>query len=236
MKRVITLLVVGVFLLVAAPASADSWERVARYNMDEGPRQHVLHDTWNGLNGVIGDKVVRKGEFFRFPKVPFFAPLDVERTLRIWSDDLNPEEDSFSVTWRQRTDRPMQFRNIMQKGQGSPEGGMFKFRHRNLNGVPIIECFWRGSDGAASTRTPATVKVLDGRWHVYRCARVAGVGVEMRVDGALVDTDTDPGTIANTWPLSVGGNITSCNSTPTDARHCNYWAGDLDWIKFRRMP
>lgn len=209
---------------------------IADYQMNEGPRQKVLHDlSGNGLNGVIGDKVHRMGEYFHFDKVKRDHPLDVERTLRVWSDDLNPDDKSYSITWRARTDKKLLSANVMQKGQGSPKGGMFKIKN-GMHGNPWLRvtCFWRGSNGGAFTQTNPGVDYRDGRWHTFQCKRIAGAGVTMIVDGKIVDRDSDPGTIANSWPLSIGGNSTACEDVGTDRRHCNYWAGDLTRIVLRK--
>lgn len=232
MLKRLSVLVVAL-LLIAVPASAATdWERVANYTMNEGPRQRVLHDEWNGLDGTIGSKIERNGRYLHFDKVPWDTPLDRELTARVYSDDLNPGDGTFAVTWRARTDRPQRFGNVMQKGQGSPDGGMFKFRYR---ADQRVQCFWRGDIGPSSTWTPEGVTLWDGRWHVIRCVKT-DTETKMYLNGELVDTDSAPGTIANSWPLSIGGNSTSCREEGGTTRHCNYWAGDLDFIKFRRMP
>lgn len=228
--------VLAALAVVAASmhAYAAATNKVALYAMNEGPRQRVLHDEWNGLNGTIGDKIERNGRYLHFDKVPFETPLDLELTARVYSDDLNPGDGRFAVTWRARTDKIMRFGNVMQKGQGSPDGGMFKFRYRNMGTPELrVQCFWRGDIGGSSTWTPEDVNIKDGRWHVIRCVKT-DTGTRMLLDGELVDTDSAPGTIANTWPLSIGGNVTSCREPGGTTRHCNWWAGDLDWIRFTR--
>jgi hypothetical protein len=209
---------------------------VATYKMNELPRQTVLHDSAeNRLHGIIGNKIERNGRYFHFTKVPRDHPLDVERTARVYSDDLNPGDQNFAITWKQRTTKKLLSANVVQKGQGSPAGGMFKIKN-GMHGNPWlrVSCFWRGSNGGAFTESTPGMDFRDGKWHIIRCARIAGVGVVMRVDGVIVDRDSDPGMIANSWPVSIGGNSTNCEDVGTDRRHCNYWAGDLAWMRFTR--
>jgi hypothetical protein len=218
-----------------AAHSATGWQRVAHYPMTEGPRQRVLHDTWNGLDGTIGAKVDRNGQYLHFRNWPFSEPLDLAKTARVYSDNLNPGNDDFAVSWRFRSDSPKRFQNMIQKGQGG--GPVIKFRLDKDPDVTwsTIDCFWRGQSGAAFTTTPKGVDYTDGRWHLVRCAREGG-RTTLTVDGVRVDTDTNPGAITNAYPLAFGGNVTSCDDVAGDPRHCNYLSGDLDWVKIRRLP
>ena len=235
MKRICPLAAAGVMLAAASPVQAgESGSVVADWQMNEGPKQNVLHDaSGNGVTGTIGRKVVRNRKYLHFKDWPFHAPLDKAKTVRVNNDALNPGDGNFAVTWRFRSTDPTRFQNIVQKGQGSPAGGMFKFRINKINADARwsrIECFWRGSNGGAFTTTPARQDYTDGTWHTVRCARV-GDKVTMRVDGKPVATDTDPGTISNDWPLSIGGNVANCETVGDDGRHCNYFHGDIAWMK-----
>ena len=208
---------------------------IAKYEMNEGPRQDVLHDaTRHNLNGVIGRKIDTNGKYLHFEKAPQSVDLQPARTARVDSDRLNPGTGDFTIAWRARTDKKLLSANVIEKGQGSPTGGMFKIKN-SMNGHDWLRasCFWRGPYGQAFTETTPGMDIRGG-WHVYRCTRIEGVGVQMFVDGQLVDSDTDPGYIANDWPLSIGGNHVACNDVDGDRRHCNYWAGDLDWVRFYR--
>ena len=208
---------------------------IAKYEMNEGPRQDVLHDaTRHNLNGVIGRKIDTNGRFLHFDKVSQSVGLQPGRTARVDSNRFNPGTGDFTIQWRARTDKKMLSANVMAKGQGSPAGGMFKIKNSMRDDEWLrASCFWRGPYGQAFTETTPGMDIRGG-WHVYRCTRIEGVGVQMFIDGQLVDSDTDPGYIANDWPLSIGGNHVACGDIGDDHRHCNYWAGDLDWIRFYR--
>jgi len=243
-KRIsLSILLISIVLLGGFTPSASSalrvpvvWNIIANYQMDEGPRQDKLHDSSrHHRNGVIGRKIETNGSYLHFDKVGRDHPLDPARTARVDSNALNPGAGNFSIEWRSRTTKKLLAANVVQKGQGSPAGGMFKVRNgMHQNDWLRYACFWRGPEGQAFTQTTPGKDYRDGKWHTFRCVKIDGVGVKMFADGKLVDTDDDPGTIANDWPLSIGGNHAVCEDVVGERRHCNYWAGDLAWMKFYR--
>ena len=241
MKRLLVTATATAILAAAAmqlPAGAAS--PIASYSMDESKTSTVLHDSsGNRLNGELGDEIIRKKNFLHFPKLPFHEPLDPAHIIKIPDPDGMfdiPATGAFSVTWKQRTTKNLRFRNVVQKGQGSPAGGMFKFRNIRDGKDSRIQCFWRGSKGGAITTSPAGKDYSDGKWHVVTCGRSNGPAsrVYMTIDGRRVATDSNPGAIANTWPVSIGGNVAACETVGDDGRHCNYFFGDLAYMEFNK--
>ncbi|MEU4437199.1 MULTISPECIES: PKD domain-containing protein [Micromonospora] len=213
----------------AAPAQATATRTVAFYSMDEpASSSTVLTDySGNGRHGTIGGEVVT-GALYAGATGHRFAthlPTDKEYVpghvdLVPHTTDFNPDAGDFSVTIRYRT--TYSFGNILQKGQGNTAGGYWKFEAPN--GKP--KCLFRGADGASRTGY-TDVPISDGQWHTITCNRTSAY-VEMYVDGVRTSRLNGPtGTIANTWPLSVGGK-SQCDGTKVT---CDYFAGDIDYVK-----
>jgi hypothetical protein len=71
--------------------------------------------------------------------------------------------------------------------------------------------------------------VNDGAWHTVRCERT-GSSVVMTVDGVVTGRNRNPtGSIANTRPLAIGGKL-NCDQVNTT---CDYFVGDLDYVKIQ---
>ena len=69
--------------------------------------------------------------------------------------------------------------------------------------------------------------INDGRWHTVSCTRYPD-GVTLTVDGAKVAGRWGrTGTIANSWPLSIGGK-TVCDQRSVG---CDYYAGELASVR-----
>jgi hypothetical protein len=218
----------------AVAGTSSNWQVVAFYRMNED-RGTVMHDSSpNVMNGSIGSDVRLNGRFFHFPHVPHLTYRPTHPS-RVDSVKVNPGADTFRVTWRFRlhTDSTHVFSpNFMQKGQGWPQGGMFKFSNRRGK----VSCLFRDSERQAGVST--TSGFIDDRWHIAACTRYAGSDprVEVQVDGKTLGVKNERiGLIDNSWPLAIGGN-TSCNGNqgPTP-HHCNYWQGDMDWVRIERI-
>ncbi len=214
-----TALVAG--LVHTCPVPAVAATPIARWEMNEGPDATVMRNAaGSGLNGNIGSYVVTGDGFYRFP----FANRDVATLRRVVTvaDDsrLDPGTRAYAITFRVRTTH--RFGNVIQKGQSSTAGGYLKVQ------MPkgVVQCLFRGAAGSAVVMSGKALN--DGRWHEITCKREAD-RVVMWVDGASEPRVKEgrTGSIANSYPLSVGGK-THCNQTTVT---CDYFAGDLDYVR-----
>jgi hypothetical protein len=234
MRRTLLVVVVALAAAVAMvwPALAAIDQPVATWQMNESAGATTMVDSsGNGINGVIGAHVQvgtalsGGGTGYRFPYLqPNTPPADPAHVVRVAHDSrLNPGSGDFAVEFRMRTTHS--FGNVMQKGQAGAAGGYWKFQQPSGK----ISCLFRGSLGS-STASSGTVRVNDGAWHTVRCERTAS-SVVMRVDGVTTGRNSNPtGTIANTKPLSIAGKLNCDQVTVT----CDYFAGDIDYVKIQR--
>jgi hypothetical protein len=199
-------------------------------------RGTVLRDSSpHARHGYTGKQVVKTGSHHYFSLIPHkttpTSPEHVDTAPDYTAFD--PQNRPFSVTARIKYPRDSSDRNVIQKGQGSPTGGMFKMKTgvRAVGDPPgIIKCLFRGSNGDSAINSYAAGRLDDSEWHTVTCKRTP-TGTRMVVDGRLVATNSkDPGYIDNDWPLAIGGN-TSCNGETTE---CNYWYGRIDYIVLRK--
>jgi Laminin G domain len=220
-----------------ANANAAANTTLALWNLDEGPAATVMADSsGNGINGVINPAGVQTGvvsgtdTFYRWSLVkPTEPPPKPERVIQINDSRLNPGTRDFAVSFRYRTTKP--FGNIMQKGQATTRGGNFKFQLPQGN----VTCLVRGSSGQRAVRSLGAYD--DNQWHTVRCERTASGITETISDanGVLQETrhlNGATGNISNTFPMTVGGKI-SCDQVEVT---CDYYAGDIDWIKYEVSP
>lgn len=230
--------VLVVLIIAAALVSTYGWVQVARadivanWGMNESHNGTVLHDyTGHGYDGTRGDQVIVNGSSHRFTPVPRGVVVDGRLDTVPDSDGLDPGGHKFTVKTRFKWPRDHD-NNLVQKGQGSPAGGMFKMKTAVLGeGNPKggIKCLFRGSIGDSQVESwsnPKVGRLDDGAWHTIVCQRTRN-GTSMTVDGVLADTNPKaPGVISNDWPVSIGGN-TSCASS-----ECNYWWGRIDYVRW----
>ena len=217
MVRVLGLCLVP--LLFVGTANAATSSRVVGYWPMTETAGSVLHDrSGNHLDGTIGPGIVLTGKYLGFPYIPHKVE-DPEREVSVPDNPmLDPGKGYFSVSvdiwWGPRIDR-----NIVQKGQGSPVGGMFKIKSSIYEPAGSVFCLFRGPLGDSTVKTQANL--VDKHWHNITCTRSA-TGVRIFVDGKFVDYNPKPtGYIDNNWPLAIGGN-TYCPVT-----ECNYWNGHI---------
>jgi Laminin G domain len=228
----------AVLLAASAFVGVDSafgaWTKVAVWQMNEGPNQNVMHDS-SGANrdGIIGTVVetdVADPELsggntaFRWPG----GDLSVENPERLVTVDrsaLNPRRDGFEVTIRLKTNATDH--NIIQKGQATTEGGMWKIE---MDGGRAI-CSFKGSAGRAAVGSAQTMSLADDEWHRVRCVRRSN-GVTIRVDDRVPRTQAGrTGRIANSLPLTIGG---KWNCNPPNNVTCQYYVGLVDRVVVRR--
>jgi hypothetical protein len=224
---VVTLAASTMLAGTSSTAHASANHTIAVWTMNEPASARTMRDgSGNGLNGTIGGEVhtgTRAGSTigYRFDRLEPDTPPTHPRHLVTVPDNaqLDPGGRDYTVTLRLRT--VYQFGNIVQKGQATVAGGSFKLQ------IPSghVQCWFRGSAGSILVSAPRPIN--DGRWHVVRCERT-GSGVSLAIDGATVAGRAGrTGTIANSWPLSIGGK-TGCNQVDVG---CDYFAGDIDYVR-----
>jgi hypothetical protein len=225
-------LVGAVLLIVNAAAVVDSASAatttVADWEMNEPPGSTTMLDSsGSNLSGTIGSAVqtgvvVSGATGYRWSGQNK-AGYHPERLVTVQSSLLNPGTDAFAVTVRLFTGAGDQ--NILQKGQSTTVGGMYKIDM--LQGQVI--CMFKGSQGRAAVRSTQTV--WDHVWHTIRCERQP-TGVTITIDGGAPRTTKGAtGNIANNKPLAIGGKAT-CNATTIQ---CDYYVGLLDSAVVERL-
>ena len=217
-------------------ANASANTTLALWNMSEPQGATVMADSsGNGIEGDIGSAVQTgllsgSDTFYRWSSVnPTEPPPKPERLIQIWDQQLNPGTRDFAVSFRYRTTKP--FGNIMQKGQAKTVGGNFKFQLPKGN----VTCLVRGTSGQRAVRTVGAYD--DNQWHTVRCERTASGITETVSDanGHLQETkhlNGPTGNISNRFPMTIGGKLECDQVTVT----CDYYAGDIDWVKYEVEP
>jgi len=212
--------------VVGVPAVAAGGP-VAVWGMNERAGTTVMTDTsGNGLHGTVGREVVTHVSAggavgYRFPRLEPDTPPTHPQHLVIVPDRsaLDPGSRDYTVTVRLRTTHS--FGNIIQKGQATVSGGNFKLQ------IPsgLVQCLFRGSGG--SVMVTADRRINDGAWHTVACTRTSGA-ITLVIDGRVSARKSGrTGTIANTWPLTIGGKH-KCDQIEVG---CDYFAGDIDYAR-----
>jgi hypothetical protein len=189
--------------------------------MNEPPGSTAMLDSsGSNLSGTIGSAVqtgvVLSGATGYRWSGQNKAGYHPERLVTVQSSLLNPGTGPFAVTIRLNTGAGDQ--NILQKGQSTTTGGMFKIDM--LKGY--VYCTFKGSSGRAAVGSSQTV--WDHVWHTIRCERQA-TGVTITVDGGTPRTVAHAtGNISNNQPLAIGGKAV-CDGTTIQ---CDYYVGLLD--------
>ena len=203
---------------------------LAAWEMNERAGSSVMVDSGgSGLNGTVGSDVktgVRQSgtTFYRFPFVQGLGSVHRPARLVTVGDNarLDPQGSSFTVTFRMRTKQG--WVNVMQKGQSGAAGGYWKFELDD----GFMQCLFRGPSGSFSPYSKA--RVNDGAWHTISCSRTTS-GVFMTVDGVAAQSRSGwTGSIDSKAPLSIGGK-SSCDGTTIG---CDYFSGDLDWVRISK--
>jgi hypothetical protein len=226
-------LLVAALLMLSATAGVGSafaaWTRVAQWEMNEDPGATTMLDSsGNGRTGNIGSLVVTGVPSdtriaYRWTDATVNNPDREKRLVVVNRRALNPRRDAFSVTLSLQTTATGQ--NIIQKGQATTGGGMWKIETRS-DGHAV--CTFKGRAGRAAVSS--RVSVADDEWHTVRCIRRRG-GVTVIVDRFLPRTqDGRTGRIANDWPLTIGGKW-RCGSNNVS---CQDYVGLLDRVVVKR--
>jgi hypothetical protein len=228
-------LLVAVLLAASASAGVEpalgAWTKVAVWEMNEDAGATTMLDSSaSNLSGTIG-QLVEPGFPLEGVNSAYSWPagnLDVEnpeRLVIVPRKALNPRRDAFAVTIRFRTAALEQ--HIIQKGQASTDGGMWKID--TVDGR--VFCLFKGSAGRATVGSRQTQTVSDDNWHTVRCIRRSR-SVTIVVDGGLPRKQAGrTGRIANDVPLTIGGKW-SCNPPQV---LCQYYVGLIDRAVVRRI-
>ncbi len=183
-------------------------------------------------DGAIGSHLTMNGESAKFDRHPPGAGIYHGAAHLIMVDDapdasLDPGTGNFSVEFRFRS--TVKFGNVMQKGQAKTAGGQVKFQQPG----GFMSCMYKSPNGTASIKS--SINTSDGAWHVIRCDRTPS-DVSLYVDGVFNKRIRHTtGNINNTKPWTIGGKFDCDTSNPnTGADSCDYWAGDLDYVKLTK--
>jgi len=225
-------LLIAVLLLAGASSAAAPalGATIADWQMNEGANASTMHDSsGSGLNGTIGSAVqtgaVTNGATgYRWLSQNRFGSAHPERLIEVDSSRFNPGTADFVVVMRFNTGS-MGDQNIIQKGQAKTTGGMWK--------IPLfggrIGCGFKGSVHRSAVWSREIV--ADSAWHTVRCERHS-TGVTITVDGGAPKTNRVwTGSIANSWPLAIGGKP-KCDGGATVG--CDYFVGTLDYVTVTR--
>ena len=223
---VAVLLLAGAFLGGARAFGAT----IADWEMNEPANATTMHDSsGSNLDGTIGSAVdtgvgSNGATVYRWPSGNRWGSAHPERLIRVDSSRLNPGTADFVVVMRFQTSSTGD-QNIIQKGQATTSGGMWK--------IPLfggkIGCNFLGTVHRSAVWSRGTV--ADGQWHTVRCERRSS-GVTITVDDGTPKTNhTWTGSIANTWKLSIGGK-SQCDGGATVG--CDYFVGSIDRIVVSR--
>jgi hypothetical protein len=214
---------------VSVDATSAFGATIADWEMNEPSGATTMHDSsGSNLSGTIGSAVVTGvaidgGTGYRWLSENRFGGAHPERLIRVDSSRLNPGTADFVVVMRFRTASTGD-QNIIQKGQARTTGGMWK--------IPLfggrIGCGFKGSEHRSAVWSREIV--ADDQWHTVRCERRT-TGVTITVDGGTPKTNrTWTGSIANAWPLAIGGKP-SCDGVTVG---CDYFVGYLDRVVVMR--
>ncbi|RJK97887.1 hypothetical protein D5H78_02650 [Vallicoccus soli] len=228
---------VGLVGPAPAPALGAASGVVAEWRMDEPAGSRVLVDaSSHGVDGVVG-AAVRTGVAGGTPLLhrwsdvrPNQPPATPERVTQVADGRLDPGTRDYAVVFRYRTTRP--FGNILQKGQATTRGGQVKVQ------LPrgTESCLYTGALGRRAVRSAGAYH--DGQWHRVRCERTAA-GVALTVWDDPTGQDADlvlrerrtirgaTGLLDNAVPFTIGGKI-NCDQVEVT---CDYFAGDIDWVR-----
>lgn len=220
-------------LVLATSASAASADVMARWEMNEGSGSVMRDSSGKGLHGDIGSQVrvgvsTPSGRGYQFRRG---GGINDEKLVQIPDDArLDPGIETYAVTIRVKTGSTHP--NILQKGQQTTRGGMWKFEINR--GWP--RCHFRDGNGNISavgfvnSKNPDT-KLSDGQWHTVRCERLDN-GVRITMDYGTPNAITrlnrkSIGRIDNSYPLTIGGKV-ACDGEKVG---CDYFTGVLDWVR-----
>jgi hypothetical protein len=194
---------------------------VAWWPMTDTGGTEMADSSGNGHTGVVGDRVERTGESFRFPPVTQ-GVADVARIVVVPpAPDFISDDESLTISFRIRTTSQGEH-NIVQKGQSQAKGGFWKVEVNANGDTPgIAHCTFKGAISASAVSAEA--RIDDGKWHSVACRRTR-LGLAIDVDGAVHSKSALTGAMTNTAPLSIAG---KSRCAPENGVECDYFVGEL---------
>jgi hypothetical protein len=185
-----------------------------------------------GHDGAIGSHVVMNGSFADWDRHSpaegvYYGARHLVTIPDAADGSLDPGSGKFSVEIRFRTSD--NFGNIIQKGQATTVGGQVKFQ------IPRgkLTCMFKTPTGTA-TAGSGTLLLNDNRWHTVLCKRTP-TAVTMFVDGERVRrVNHATGTLDNKKPWTIGGKLNCDASAGSGADSCDYFAGDIDYVRMTK--
>jgi len=183
-----------------------------------------------GHHGAIGSHIVMNGSYAKIDRHSPGDGIYYGANHLIMVDDaadgsLDPGTGNFTIEFRFRS--TVKFGNVLQKGQAKAAGGQVKFQQPK----GYMSCMFKSPDGRASIKS--SIFTSDGAWHTIRCERTPSE-VRLYVDGVFNKRIRKAtGKIDNKKPWTIGGKF-DCDTSKatTGADSCDYWAGDMDYVKF----
>lgn len=229
MRRAAVIAGVVSAVVLASTAAEGALPEIASWEMDESAGATVAVDaSGNGLDGAVGSDVQTGVDFgkatgYRFPYITGSSPPRPEHIVSVTETDaLDPELARFTVALRFRSRQT--WANLVQKGQSGMTGGFWKVDISS----GVLTCLFRDGSGQTSTTSSGT-PINGDEWHRVRCTRTTEK-VVMVIDGVKRDTRNNPtGSINNGAPLTIAGKA-YCG----DGVECDYWWGDMDYIRIRK--
>lgn len=185
-----------------------------------------------GHNGAIGSHVTMNGSYadwdWHLPAEGiYYGAAHLVMVPDAADASLDPGAGNFSVEIRYRSTH--KFGNILQKGQSATVGGQVKFQQPK----GVVSCMFKSPTGRATVGSKTALN--DGQWHVIRCDRTS-TQVTMYVDGVYRNRIRNAtSTINNNQPWTLGGKFNCDTSDPTTgADSCDYFPGDLDYVRLTK--
>lgn len=223
----------GAFLNAPATGAQGAGNTVLDLQLDESAGAAVADDASVFDNdGAIGSHLVMNGSYAHWDRHSpaegvYYGDKHLITVPDAADGSLDPGSGDFSVEIRFRTKE--NFGNVIQKGQAGTAGGQVKFQ------IPKgkLTCMFKTPTG---TSTAGTGKLLlnDNAWHTVRCDRTPS-SVTMYVDGVKVSRNNNAtGTLNNTKPWTIGGKLNCDAAGGSTADSCDYFAGDIDYVRMTK--
>jgi hypothetical protein len=224
-------LLIAALLVASAAAGVESasaaWSKVAFWEMNEPAGATTMTDSsGHGRSGHIGDSITTgvvvngANKAYQWPADP--GNRDIEHLVIADRPATNPYRYAFSVFVRFKSNTADA--NIVQKGQSTTPGGMWKVE---VTGGRVI-CTFKGPAGRAAIGSRHALDLSN--WHTVRCIRRLS-GATIVVDGGFPRKQSgSTGRIANNSAVTIGGKK-DCNPP---AVSCQYYEGLVDRITIRR--
>ena len=224
----------------AATTLAADWEMNESYSATEMQQNDTVmvdsagdHDgtipAWQGTPSGTQQIKTNGSYYTRVNHCPACAPAEPSRVISVpdaadGSLDIPDPTVPYTLEFRFRTTHG--FGNYMQKGHDTSKGGQIKIQGPKGS----VQCLFKGANGVrVGTGTASKFPPLDdGQWHTIKCVHTA-TQVKEYVDGATraIVKNGSTGPIDNTADWTVGGK----NNCDQGKITCDYFAGDIDYIK-----